>query len=67
MTADTAAVAVSATLDTAAVIAIAFIRIWPRRPPRRPARDLRRLLADVEADEFDAIIRAVTDDHGNAL
>jgi hypothetical protein len=35
--------------------------------PDRPARDLRRLLADAEADEFDAIIRAVTDDEGKAL
>ena len=35
--------------------------------PDRPARDLRRLLADAEDDEFDAIIRAVTDDDGRAL
>ena len=35
--------------------------------PDRPARDLRRLLADAEADEFDAIIRAVCDDDGRAL
>ena len=31
------------------------------------ARDLRRLLADAEDDEFDAIVRAVTDDDGRAL
>jgi hypothetical protein len=30
-------------------------------------RDLRRLLADAEADEFDAIVRAVTDNDGKAL
>jgi len=47
------------------VILIGLFRLM--LPPERPARDLRRLLADAEADEFDAIIRAVCDDDGRAL
>jgi hypothetical protein len=49
-----------------ATIATAWL-IRTATAPDRPARDLRRLLADAEADEFDAIVRAVTDDEGKAL
>ena len=53
-----------------AVILATLATAWLIRTataPDRPARDLRRLLADAEDDEWDAIIRAVCDDDGRAL
>ena len=67
------AIAMSATLPAYAIPAAILATLatgWLIRAataPDRPARDLRRLLADAEDDEFDAIIRAVTDDDGRAL
>ena len=60
------AVAVAAAMigaDLAACSALLAWRAWRRRRPTR----LARLLADHDADEFDAIIRAVTDNDGKAL